>query len=233
MWEKWYGHILRHALAHVDTYRHAHTHILYTHGHAYNSRAHMQGGRRVCIASHTHTVIHTSIQTRCTNRCARRRPHTPSWSLSLTLTHPRAQSYTTICQYCGQAFIEPLHTHSPPAVWQTDDEEWLKWKCTTCSPLRPLSSKPNICVSLSVCTRRRVKSSERRAQASGRFKSPGGLKDPRAWFVKQRSPIEGAPWFLLHINGDEHYEHLAQGLFHIYWLHFYNLKSFLNPAGNL
>ncbi len=64
------------------------------------------------------------------------------------------------------AFIEPLHTHSPLAVFgrQTMRND-SKWKCTTCSPIRPLSSKPNICVFLSVCTRLGVKSSEKKAPA--------------------------------------------------------------------
>ena len=121
-------------------------------------------------APHTHAVIHTSIQTHCTNRCARKRPHTPSWTLSHTLAHPptHSQSHTTTCQYCGQAFLEPLLTHSPLAVFgrQTMRND-SKWKCTTCSPIRPLSSKPNICVFLSVCTRRVVKSSEKKAPAYG------------------------------------------------------------------
>lgn len=154
-------------------HRHARTHSL-THSpsdlHTIAARTLESGAACLQYASHTHAVIHTSIQTHCTNRCARKRPHTPSWTLSLSHTHTRtpthSQSYTTTCQYCGQAFIEPLHTHSPLAVFgrQTMRND-SKWKCTTCSPIRPLSSKPNICVFLSVCTRLGVKSSEKKAPA--------------------------------------------------------------------
>lgn len=119
-------------------------------------------------ASHTHLVIHTSIQTLYKSMCAQTPTHSLLNSISLTLSHTdtHSKSYTTTCQYCGQAFIEPLHTHSPLAVFgrQTMRND-SKWKCTTCSPIRPLSSKPNICVFLSVCTRLGVKSSEKKAPA--------------------------------------------------------------------
>lgn len=59
----------------------------------------------------------------------------------------------------------------------------------TCSPIRPLSSKPNICVVLSVCTRL-VEAESKKAPAY--MKKSGKNSRPRARFVKQQSPIEGA-----------------------------------------
>lgn len=69
-----------------------------------------------------------------------------------------------------------------------------KRKCTTCSPIRPLSSKPNICVFLSVCTRLVLRSAEKgKKKGSGLEKKCQGMTQiPEPGFVKQQSPKEGA-----------------------------------------
>lgn len=163
MWEKWYGHILKHTPAHLDTDMHTHTHR-----HAYGSRAHTWVRRcvfTVCLP-YTRSHLHIYTNTLYKSMCAPMPTHSLLISLSHTRTPTHSQSHTTTCQYCGRAFIEPLHTHSPPAVFgrQTMRND-SKWKCTTCSPIRPLSSKPNICVFLSVCTKLVVRSSEKKAPA--------------------------------------------------------------------
>lgn len=63
-----------------------------------------------------------------------------------------------------------------------------KRKCTTCSPIRPLSSKPNICVFLSVCTRLVLRSAEKekkRLQPRKKKKNcPGMTQVPEPDFRK-------------------------------------------------
>lgn len=150
---------------HLDTDMHTHTHTVYTQTCIQQSRAHSSGARRVysmlpiCTYNHSHIYTNTLYK----SMCAPTPTHSPLISLSHTRTPTHSQSHTTTCQYCGQAFIKPLHTHSPLAVFgrQTMRND-SKWKCMTCSPIRPLSSKPNICVFLSVCTRLVVKSSAKK-----------------------------------------------------------------------
>lgn len=132
---------LKHTPAHLDRHAHAHTYHIHT--------QHTETG--VVYSMLSRTLIHTSIQTRCTNRCACQRQHTPpprSISLSHTRTPTHSQSYTTTCQYCGQAFIKPLRTHSPLAVFgrQTTRND-SRWKCMTCSPIRPRLTQ-QLCFSL-------------------------------------------------------------------------------------
>lgn len=147
--------------------KHTLTHALCTHQHAYNSRAHTRVWHCVFFlqyACHTHAAIHKSIQTHCTNRCARKRPRAPSWTLSFSHSHAHAlpvTHYYMSILWTSLPQTSP-YTFSPLAVFgrqtMTNDS---KWKCTTCSPIRPLSSKPNICVFLSVCTRLVVRSAEK------------------------------------------------------------------------
>lgn len=159
LWTQTCTHALTHSLTHSPTDLHT-----------IAARTLESGAACLQYASHTHTQSFTRLYKHTVQIDVRANAHTLPLELSLTHTHTRtpthSQSYTTTCQYCGQAFIEPLHTHSPLAVFgrQTMRND-SKWKCTTCSPIRPLSSKPNICVFLSVCTRLVVKSSEKKAPA--------------------------------------------------------------------
>lgn len=158
---------------HAHTLRHRHartlTHALCTHQHAYNSRARTRVWHCVLFFFYSMLAIHTQPFTNLYKHTVQIDVHAIAHvlplelSLSHTHTPTRSQSHTTTCQYCGQAFLEPLLTHSPLAVFgrQTMRND-SKWKCTTCSPIRPLSSKPNICVSLSVCTRLVVRSAEKK-----------------------------------------------------------------------
>lgn len=140
-------------------HRHAHTHAycIHTDMHTIATRALELGAACLQYASHPRAVIHTSIQTHCTNRCACQCPHTPSWSLSLSLslTHSHTHSLAVIHYYMSILWTS-LHWTSPYTFSsgrfgrQTMRND-SKWKCTTCSPIRPLSSKPNICVFLSLC----------------------------------------------------------------------------------
>lgn len=116
-------------------------------------------------ASHTHPVIHTSIQTHCTNRCARQRPHTPSWSLSLSHSHTNALAHYYMSILWTRLQWTSPYTFSSGHFGRQTMRNDSKWKCMTCSPIRPLSSKPNICVFLSVYTRLVVRGSEKKAPA--------------------------------------------------------------------
>lgn len=194
----WTYCILKHTLTHLGTDMHArsHTHCVRT-----NTRtiaAHTLESGTACFF-YSMLAIHTQPFTNLYKHTVQIDVHADAHvlplelSLSHTHTPTRPQSHTTTCQYCGQAFLEPLLTHSPPAVFgrQTMRND-SKWKCTTCSPIRPLSSKPNICVFLSVCTRLVVRSAEEKKKAPAYEKYPGMTQGPKPGFVKQQSPKEGA-----------------------------------------
>lgn len=92
-------------------------------------------------------------------------------SLSHTHTHThsrtptRSQSYTTTCQYCGQAFIKPLHTHSPLAIFgRRTMRNDSKMEMCDMFPYKA-TLNPTSVFSLSVCTRLVVQSSEKKAPA--------------------------------------------------------------------
>lgn len=130
---------------HIRTlgHRHAHSYILYTHRHACHHRTHSH----VCVYSMF--PIHTSIQTYCTNWCVCQHPLTPSWPLSLSHAHTLAHSYTQSHTLLHVNIVDKpslnlsIHILLRPFGRQTMRND-SKWKCTTCSPIRPLSSKPNI-----------------------------------------------------------------------------------------
>lgn len=104
---------------HTHTYTLLHTHTLYTRQHAYNSHARTRVWHCMfyCMLP-IHTQSFTNLYKHTVQIDVRANAHTLPLELSLshthTLTHP--QSYTTTCQYCGQAFLEPLLAHSPLAV---------------------------------------------------------------------------------------------------------------------
>ena len=148
---------LRHRHAHI------HTGILHTHGHAYNSRAHTWVRRCVFTVCVPYTLSHSHIYTNTLYKsmCARMPTHSLLISLSLSLSHSHTHSHThtlAVIHYYMSILWTSLHWTSPYTFSsgrfgrQTMRNDW-KWKCTTRSPIRPLSSKPNICVFLSVCTR--------------------------------------------------------------------------------
>lgn len=158
---------------HAHTLRHRHartlTHALCTHRHAYNSCAHTRVWHcvffffTVCLPytrSHSQIYTNTLYKSMCTQ--------TPTCSLLnslfLTLTRPRAHSHTLLHVNIVDKPSSNLSLHI--LLWPFFGRQTMrndsKWKCTTCSPIRPLSSKPNICVSLSVCTRLVVRSAEKK-----------------------------------------------------------------------
>lgn len=117
------------------------THILYTHGHAYNSCAHTRVGRcvfTVCFPStrlHKHTV---QIDVRANAR---------TLLLDLSLSHSHTHTLAVIHYYMSilwtslhwtspytfsSGLFFPLSSSSFLFFWQTDDEEWLKMEmCDT------------------------------------------------------------------------------------------------------
>lgn len=136
---QWHGRILKHTPAHLR-HGHAHTYCIHTGMHTIAARTLEWGAACLQYASHPHVYTNTLYKSMCAPTPA----HSFLISLSRTRTPTHSQSYITTCQYCGQAFIEPLRTHSPPAFfsplssssflffWQTDDEEWLKMEmCDT------------------------------------------------------------------------------------------------------
>lgn len=133
----------------------------------YNSRAHTRVWHCVFYSMlPIHTQSFTNLYKHTVQIVVRANTHTLPLELSLSHTPTHSQSYSTTCQYCGQAFLEPLLTHSPLAVLA--DRRWgiiQNGNVRHVSPIRPLSSKPNIRVFLSVCTRLVIRSSEKKAPA--------------------------------------------------------------------
>lgn len=116
-----------------------------------------------------HTRSFTHLYKHTVQIDVRANAHTLPLELSLSLSHSHTHTLTAIHYYMSILWTS-LHWTSPYTFSsgrfgrQTMRND-SKWKCTTCSPIRPLSSKPNICVFLSVCTRLEVKSSEKKAPA--------------------------------------------------------------------
>lgn len=127
-------------------------------------------------ACHTHAAIHKSIQTHYTNRCARKRPRAPSWTLSFSHSHSHTLAVTHVNIVDKPSSNLSLHILLWPFLADKTMRNDSKRKCTTCSPIRPLSSKPNICVFLSVCTRLVLRSAEK-----GKKKAPAEKKNVREW----------------------------------------------------
>lgn len=177
-----HAHTLRHRLAHSHALVRTRTHTCHT------IAAHtLQSGTVFFLqyACHTHAAIHKSIQTHYTNRCARKRPRAPSWTLSFSHSHSHTRSHT--CQYYGQAFFKPLLTHSPLAVFgRQDDEEWFKTEMHDMFPYKATQFETqHLCFSLSLhqaCIKERREGEKKRLRP--RKKMSGNDSNPRAWFRK-------------------------------------------------
>lgn len=94
--------------------------------------------------SHSHIYTNTLYKSMCAP--------TPTHSLLNSLSLTRSHTHTvTVIHYYMSILWTSLHWTSPYTFSsgrfgrQTMRND-SKWKCTTCSPIRPLSSKPNICV---------------------------------------------------------------------------------------
>lgn len=166
----WTYCILKHTLTHLGTDMHArsHTHCVRTDTRTIAAHT-LESGTAcfffftVCLPytrSHSQIYTNTLYKSMCTQ--------TPTCSLLnslfLTLTRPRAHSHTLLHVNIVDKPSSNLSLHI--LLWPFFGRQTMrndsKWKCTTCSPIRPLSSKPNICVSLSVCTRLVVRSAEKK-----------------------------------------------------------------------
>lgn len=127
---------------------------------------------KVCFPyTRSHSRIYTN--TLYKSMCAPTPTHSPLILFSLALSHThthsrtptRSQSYTTTCQYCGQAFIKPLHTHSPLAIFgRRTMRNDSKMEMCDMFPYKA-TLNPTSVFSLSVCTRLVVQSSEKKAPA--------------------------------------------------------------------
>ena len=163
-WTRTCTHARTHARTHSLT--HSHTDL-----HTIAARTLEPGAACLQCASHTHTQPFTRLYKHTVQIDVRANAHTLPLELSLTHTHTRTPTHFAVIHYYMSILWTSLHWTSPYTFSsgrffgrQTMRND-SKWKCTTCSPIRPLSSKPNICVFLSVCTRLVVKSSEKKAPA--------------------------------------------------------------------
>lgn len=93
-----------------------------------------------------------------------------------------------------------------------------KWKCTTCYPIRPLSSKPNICFCVfffisSFCNRLVILRPPRlQPDEKGRI----------AWLIKQRSPKEALP-LRLHLRWKTTWTLGTRFCYLSFFIHWYTL----------
>lgn len=146
---------------------HAHTYCIHTDMHTIVARAHSSRAPRVYSMLPIHTQSFTHLYKHTVQINVRADAHT--LPLELSLSHSHTHTLAAIHYYMSILWTS-LHWTSPYTFSsgrfgrQTMRND-SKWKCTTCSPIRPLSSKPNICVFLSVCTRLVVKSAEKKAPA--------------------------------------------------------------------
>lgn len=156
-----HAHTLRHRLAHPHARTHARTHV------PYNSRTHTPVWHcvfffTVCLPyTRSHSQIYTN--TLYKSVCAPRgeRPRAPSWTLSFSHSHSHALAVKHVNIVDKPSSNLSLHILLWPFLADKTMRNDSKRKCTTCSPIRPLSSKPNICVFLSVCTRLVLRSAEK------------------------------------------------------------------------
>lgn len=162
-------HTLTQTCARIHTLPPIHTYTGYTHQDAYDR--HTQSGA-LCVYNMPpiHTQSFTHLYKHTVQIDVRAYAHTLPLELSLTHTHLHTHTLAVIHYYMSILWTS-LHWTSPYTFSsgrvfgrQTMRND-SKWKCMTCSPIRPLSSQPNICVFLSVCTRRVVKSSKKKAPA--------------------------------------------------------------------
>lgn len=149
-------------------HRHAHTHTYCLHTDMHTIVA-ARSSRvlRVYSMLPIHTQPFTHLYKHTVQIDVRTNAHTLPLDLSLSHSHTHTR---TVIHYYMSILWTSLHWTSPYTFSSSHFGRQTmrndsKWKCSTCSPIRPLSSKPNICVFLSVCTQLVVRSAEKKAPA--------------------------------------------------------------------
>lgn len=181
-----HAHTLRHRLAHSHALARTRTHTHMCHTIA----AHTLQSGTVCFFYSMlaiHTQPFTNLYKHTIQIGVRANAHALPLELSLSHTHTltHSQSHMSIL-WTSLLQTSPYTFSSGRFLADKTMRNDSKRKCTTCSPIRPLSSKPNICVFLSVCTRLVLRSAEKgkKKRLRPRKKMSGNDSNPRAWFRK-------------------------------------------------